>query len=283
MNETKVSLNGAVIFFTLSDDSSYGLLEAGFTQIGMSRFIPEKNTAKAALKSSMVKTFGSRRTKIDPLEGKPGYAVTRVKGDMENNVRTLDYDVEFTAEIPTNSHWFPFHDPSTGQVIEPDGADECRKRFWEELQLVPSHKVSRALVNIIEGHLGGVRLRETGGIYWIPQDSMDAWDLLSVVVESAGSNSIYKMVTAIDNDSVRALCDALTRSVESEVASMNNDIMSGDLGKRALDSRREKADELRTKVKSYEKILGMTLDGLSAQCEETDAAAVAACLSTFGS
>lgn len=283
--ECEVQMNGAVVFFTLGGDSDYDMIEVGFEHCGLSKYIPNKNTSAAALKSALVKTWGNRRMKIDSLEGKRGgFAVAQVKGDVQNDVRTLDYEVLFTTEVPSSSQFIPFFDPSTGDAIEPTKARECRGKFWDELKKVPAQKVSLALTQIIQGPLKGIRLRETGGIYWIPESSLKIWRSLSFTLSEASTrNKLYKMCTSIDVDSIEAICDALTSSVEAEMEKLTEEIISGDLKQeRAYVSRRNRAVELRAKVKDYEKIFGKTLDNLTSQCEETDVAAAAAVLATFG-
>ena len=282
-NTVEVNLSGAIVFFTLGEDSNHTVIKDGFKSIGIGHAVPDTNTALSALKSALVKTFGNRQTKIDALV-KPaqGYTVTRVKGDMENSLRTLDYSVAFTAEVPATT-FLPFHNPSTGQQVEPSGADECRTRFIDGLNRVGSHKLSRALVNLIEGQLNGISLRPTGGIYWLPEESMRLWGQVAQVVESAsGSNQVYRIRSSVDNDSIKAICAALTRQVESETEKMNEEILTGDFQQeRAFNSRRARACVLREKVQEYERVLGTTLDALQAKCEETDKQAAAACLAAF--
>ena len=138
-NTVEVNLSGAIVYFTLGEDSDHPTIKSGFDAIGLGHAIPETNTPLSALKSALVRTFGNRQTKIDALV-KPaqGYTVTRVRGEIENSLRTLDYSVAFTAEVPATTH-LPFFNPSTGQQVEPDGAGECRVRFMSNLNNVSSH------------------------------------------------------------------------------------------------------------------------------------------------
>lgn len=284
LREKEVKLNGAIVYFKLGEDSDHNLVEWGFNKLNLGGYIPNKNTSNAALRSALTKTYGSRRTKIDALDGNRGFAVAQVSGDVLNDVQTLDYEVKFCVQVPTTSHMIPFQNPKTGEIFDPPLAQDCKNRFWEEMDKVPSRNLSSSLVNIIHGPLNGICLKDTGGIYWIPETSVPVWQALSLILEQASSrNVLYKISSSIDEDSVKAICDALTSAVESELSQINDEIIGGKLKqKRAYESRRNRSVELNDKVKSYRKILGVALEDLSEQCEDSDMAACAAIFSTFG-
>ena len=93
---------------------------------------------------------------------------------------------------------------------------------------------------------------------------------------------MYNIKTVHDVDGVRAICDALSTSVKTELSTIQTEIEYGDLKKRALTSRQTRAQELRSQVADYESILGETLDALKDDCADVDAAAITTILANFG-
>ena len=58
--------------------------------------------------------------------------------------------------------------------------------------------------------------------------------------------------------------------------------MGGDIKKRAMKSRQDRAVNLRAQVAEYESILGTALDSLKERCDEADTAAATTILAAFG-
>jgi len=227
------------------------------------------------LKSALVSVYGSRRCLIRPLEGRSGYLVVQEKGDGEGNI-SLEHLPLFSVDVPTGPKGIVFSDPKTGDSVEALHATTVRNQFWDELDKVPSHKVARALVTMID-FMGGTVLRETGGIYWIPERTLPVWKKVVDVVESASpgkSNFIYALNTAMDDDCFRSVIAALTHSVSSEMERIREKVQSGNLGKKALNTQNNRAGDLRQKVESYEKMFSTTLAELKNTTEDVESAEV---------
>lgn len=270
-----VSVNGQVVFWTLGEDSNHTTLEQGLTACSLGRYCPDENTSKAALKSALVSVYGSRRCLIRPLEGRAGYLVVQEKGEGEGNI-SLSHVPLFSVDVPTGPEGIVFKNPESGETIGNHMGATVRDRFWQELDKVPSHKVARALVNIID-RISGTSLRETGGIYWIPEKTLPIWEKVVSAVESASpknSNAIYALNTAKDDDCLRAVVAGLTHSVSSEMDTIRGKIQSGKLGKKALDTQNSRAADLRLKIELYEKLFGKTLTELKDSTEDLEAAEV---------
>ena len=281
MIEKEIKLNGGVVFWSLSETTDAKSLEAGLRAIGLDRFTAEPNTPNGAVKIALTKTYGQRGVKIDALPSGDGYVVTHLKGDNQNGVNTLDYEVAFSVEYSTDKSTLIFRSPKTGMVVQPNGHVNAQAIYSHEMSTTASHKVARCLKRII-GHLNGIALRDKGGLYWLPQSKMATFGDVARVVENAGSNSVYTVRTAHDTESVRAICAALTNEVNFELGLVNADIMNPEKKKRAKKTSQARAVNLRAQVAEYESILGTALDSLKDKCDDTDAAAATAILSAFG-
>jgi hypothetical protein len=112
--------------------------------------------------------------------------------------------------------------------------------------------------------LGAVALRESGGIYYVPPSRWPEWAGLTAALEAAHpKHSCYSMPTyKLNASGARAILDSLTAEVEVEADKISRDILSGDLGVRALDTRGDKGRALLTKVEEYEGLVGERLEKL---------------------
>jgi hypothetical protein len=278
-NEKEIKLNGAVIYWSLAEDTSAVALDAGLRGLGLDTFTAEKNTPKGAVKIAVRKTYGGKSTQITEVNGK--YSVSYPVAVKTNGVDDIDYVKAFTVEHSTDGASLIFRSPTTGMVVQPNGYHNAQSVFNHEMGLCASHKVLRCLTRVLD-HLNGVTLRDRGGLYWLPQDKMATFNSVAQVIQNAGSNTVYTLTTAHDTESVRAICDALTNEVNSELDTINKNIMDPEKKKRAKKTNQTRAVNLRAQVAEYESILGTALDSLKDRCDEADTAAAVTILAAFG-
>ena len=281
MIEKEIKLNGAVVFWSLGEDTSAVDLDTGLRGLGLDAYTAEKNTALGAVKIALTKTYGGKSATIARVGGLEKYAVSYPKAVVTNGVDDIDYIKAFTVEYSTDKSVMIFRSPTTGMVVQPNGYHNAQAIYTNEMSTCARHKVARCLTRVV-GYLNGVALRDRGGLYWLPQDKMATFNAVAKVIQDAGSNSVYTVRTAHDTESVRAICDALTSEVNSELDTINADIMGGDIKKRAMKSRQDRAVNLRAQVAEYESILGTALDSLKERCDEADTAAATTILAAFG-
>src|SRR5262249_51436552 len=136
-------------------------------------------------------------------------------------------------------------------------AQDLIERFNRQLGLLTPAQVSAGLVNLL-GHLGGTRLRPTGAIYWLADDKLPVWQGAAAAVETSGvgrPNAVYLIRHEMDAGAVRAVRDAIVQDVSSRAARLQEEVLKGELGERALLAREREAQELRDKIKLYENLL----------------------------
>lgn len=127
----------------------------------------------------------------------------------------------------------------------------------------------------IVGHLGGVSMRPTGGIYWIPQRSLEMWGKVIKAVQNSGASAVYMAQTVADAESVRAVCAAIQAEVGAEVERIRNDLAEG-LTNRSGRVRSAQLSALGNRLREYESDLGTTLGDLRDALSQMEHALLAA-------
>jgi hypothetical protein len=148
----------------------------------------------------------------------------------------------------------------------PEEAQQVREAFDYYLEALETTDISGWLIAQAE-RLGAIGLREGGGIYYLPPQRMKEWrQLVDALTTVHPKHSIYMVPTVkLTQDGARAILDSLTFEIEAQVATLTSEVVSGDLGVRALDTRADKSKALLTKVTDYEELLGTKLEKLRDQ------------------
>jgi hypothetical protein len=270
MVTSSIQIGGGVIFWSLGEWTALEVLKNDFTVLGLEDFIPEARTPAACLKDALDAVYPLPKQLIRPLKTKDGFVVVEeTRGEDENQYATL-----LTARV----------DPLSLKVnVAPysyEVAQNVLEQFNKHLGLLRPAQVTGCMVKYIES-LGGTKLRPGGGMYWLADHQIDTWQQAAGAVERAGSgkpHAVYLLRTAMDADAVRAVRDAVTAEIMAEALSMHKEVLSGELGERALQHRQDAAMLLRKKVREYEEILGVGLESLKASLDKLEDAAASAAL-----
>jgi hypothetical protein len=209
---------------------------------------------------------------VRPTKEKDGFCVVEEER-REMALGGNSYQVVLTARIDFNTSfiWFDPIDDRAQKIVE---------SYNEHLGLLRSAQISSALVAILDD-LGGTRLRPTGGVYWLPESKVDAWAEIGHVIEGAGHgvvNAVYLIRHDLDADAVRAVRDAIVVEVSAEASRINQEVMEGNLGERALEHRKDQALGLRSKIELYEELLDCGLESLRKAVDETEQTVATAAL-----
>jgi len=258
MNNHNLSPTGAVIYWS-AGPTSRQLLETRLGQLGLEEFTPPQRTDAAALKSVLLDYCdGSKSQKTDKVvqsHKKPkrnGFEVV----DVERQEQANEYSHDFSALV---------HEGLV--VITRGDADQrvLQQAFNEHKALLTGAAIGQMLVEVL-AHLGGTALRPSGGVYWIPEDAVPAWQGIAAAVEESSDglkgNKVYMLRTVMDETAMRAIRDAIISEVTTEAAVLGNEIAAGNLREAGLAKRMELAKSLHGRIARYEGILGEALDVL---------------------
>lgn len=266
----KIRVDGCVVFWSLSEWSRLSTLHDGLKDIGKSAFAPEPRTPAAAIHDALKKTFPDHL--IQPLKKRDAYEVRTIeRGDDENEYRML-HTIALREENGTIKIAISPFDREIGNRLA--------SSFNDYLGMVRCSQVTQTLTGVISS-LGGTTLRPRGSIYWLPGRVMDEWNAVAEVAERAAirqSSKCYIIKHQMDGDALRAVRDAIIAEVESEVLRIETEIQSGELGDRALENRKNQANDLHDKVKLYEELLRTGLPQLHEALDRTESSAAQAAL-----
>jgi hypothetical protein len=184
-------------------------------------------------------------------QAKNGFEVMRKKRGAVQN----EYDVAFSARIES---W-------GGLIVEGEGNQTAiQAAFDRHKSQLTGAAIGKLLVDVL-ARAGGTTLRESGGVYWVPEESVQAVERMAAFVEECGEdggNRVYLLRTAMDESTVRAVRDAITAEVTKEANAIVNELKENDFGDEALTRRQLAAASLHARVSRYERILGEAMSTL---------------------
>ena len=283
MSKTEIPISGNLVGWTLSNNTDRTKIEEAWIAAGYGRFVPTANSEKSALHAALKRVWGGPRCLVRPVSGSTYAVVAEKAGDD-----SLEHDVSFIAKVPdSDSVMIRFYDEHKSRVIPPRAA-EVQAAFMAELDKLPSPRMARSLVSVLDSmHAIPFKAgRGNGGVYYLPQEHYAKWtELMDAVIaaDPGGTNSHHEMAIAMNAKTCSTVLESVTATLLKETEDMATDIAgdgsNGELGKRALKSKQSRADHLRQRVKRYESLLNTNLSALSARIEDVDSAAAMATLS----
>lgn len=254
---------GAIVYWN-GAPTDRGRLQEGLAAIGMEDYTPCQRTEAAALKMALEeyvdgvlvdrrarKADGGEKVRRDKLvepllsQKEDGFEVV----DVTRKQRGNDYVCDFRAKI------------DSGRVVISYGyasADRVQELYEVHRGTLGASAVGGALIEIAK-ELGGVTLRDSGGVYWLPTDKLAQWERVINAFETAGGNQVYMVRTVMDAKTVRAVNDAIVEEVLKASGALADEIRSGQLGEQALETRKQRAKALHSRVTEYEGILGQAM------------------------
>lgn len=250
-NTQSVSFEGGVTYWTLTSKlTQRDALLAELKLSGLEKFCPRTPTAEWCAKKAL-KKLSNRDDLVRPLEAKDGFSlVNEWRGQDENSYRhALSVKLEADGKAVFNP-----------ESLKPVGWDET---FASLRGSVPPGKMGQSLTALVY-HLGGIALRQSGGVYWLPSTSMSGWRSMARALSraSGGNSVIYVIKHKMDEASMRAVRDAVVEDVGGEVERIHKEVMNGELGKKALELRTARAKVLCMQVENYEKYVSCSLTSL---------------------
>jgi len=263
---------GVIVYWTLAESGDRDRLKSYWEAIGLGKFVPERRPNTAILRDALEEVFKGRFL-VRPLSAADGFVVVREDRGADENA----YVPVCTAKV------------LPGETAQPTlsgvGVDTVQiLAAYSRLQSqMTNQQMSSALTKVVS-HLLGTRLRPTGGFYWLPGFQLDQWKLVADGVEksSIGRATCYVLQHDLDASGVQAVVDAIANEVNSESDRIAADIFGGELGKRALESRKQEAAAMRRKVAEYESLLGASLSNLTKRLDGLDQSVAVATLTLAG-
>ena len=139
-----------------------------------------------------------------------------------------------------------------------------------------AHDVTSGFLPTVLVHLQALRLRDAGGVYFIPASALYTWRRLIEQVDACFDNGELKCaeIPAVDHASATAaILDALRTNVENAVTELEQEIetlcaemgVGATINARSIRTRQERISTLYARVQTYARITGDKLDDLNGQ------------------
>lgn len=146
--------------------------------------------------------------------------------------------------------------------------------FYRQQGMFDPSDVTGWLVVLAYKH-DAVTLRDSGGVYFIPRQSVDFWTRAADVVEavSQGNHRVFRIPAMKNSEAVAAIVDAVSAEAVQVAKRMEAELYeTGDdkLGARAIKTRQAEIEALLAKLVDYEQLLGLQLN-VRAQVEAIQA------------
>lgn len=262
---------GLVTWWTLSgnirvDTLRKAWLEAGYDEEDLPSLPGESTLLRRALLEHAHASSDRLRTMVRPLTNGE-FAVVRETLVGTADDRGVEYETLFKAWVDSDCALTDSNDETVCDAV--DILFDQARRVYESTDL------SGWFIAQVEKH-SAVGLRDRGGIYFVPQPEVQSWNTFADLITKVSSCRIYEIPAMRTERAVGAVLDAVTREAEAMVANMQDAIASGNLGTRALATKKQRCEVMEAKVAGYEALLGVKMSALQGKLEELRAATVAA-------
>lgn len=284
-NNKSVNASGAVIYWGSADaqrEAIKGMLSAA----GLSpHYLPSETSTLDAMRAAMTSLYGGQGGyRIEPLKGaRKGYGALRMEASYYRDIGSENMlTCELYATRSSETVDVRFYDEKLDEVTE-------RARLFAQIDnergRVDANKVSDMIGTILAG-LSGIRLRDRGGVWWIPAGRIDRLRDIRALLQSAvpGVN-IGIMTVQVDDDSVKAAID----SIRSEAVSVTSEVQgilvgsNGVLDSRKLTGMKARLEALTARLGEYEVSLGQALPDITGAVANCQTACLLAGMGKFDS
>lgn len=260
MRTVQITATGAVTYWT-PGKTQRRLIEPKLTALGLEAYVPAQRSDDAALKHALGE-YAAQRDKaagvkdrkriLQPLKDRSvnGYEVAVVDQDASRNDYTNDFSAKVVEGVVTVSNGWA-------------DVNELQTMYAVAKSEIPPESVGASLVQLTR-HLGALKLRESGGVYWLSEDNLPVWiSAAEAFEETCEKCKVYRQTVIVDEPGIRALRDALTDEITAETIRLATEITSG-LGTKAMEARKHALLALDDKITAYEGIFQEGLERLHA-------------------
>lgn len=282
ISDSAVEAAGVVTYWNLTKVTVTRLIKAvKMSGIGSIK-LPSATTKPAALRRALNTACGQLDALlfVRTLPGTTGeqFIVVRQREDEFDRILSTKFVIDdHGAKIP-EFHLFPDVEITVDVAALMTG---IKAMYEAEVDAFHPTEFGNWLISTIEAApFNALRLRENGGVYFVPSSARASWDSLTSSINAYASEScvFHELPTVRSEEAAFAVTAALTESINQAVATIRAELESGALKTRALTTRAEEAKSLLLRVKLYESTLGVQLDELVQLCHGLEVSVATASL-----
>lgn len=226
----KGSIIGWGITYTIHQNSvGYETLKDLITQNGLNAaWLPEPSAKKSFSRAGKVLS----RKRGDGAKNKKSYE--KIKDSFDRVVfgeLTLDVDSVNETVGGNSSGKAVFNKENKSVQVEGERADVFIEKYNEFLDVVTRADVQSFIVDTIEQEQKGVRVRPSGGAYFLPTESLEGLHNLDAVLRATGIGEVFSLPIADMKASRVETWNRFEEAMEARVAKIVEDVDK--IGKRA--------------------------------------------------
>jgi hypothetical protein len=257
---------GALTFWRLSGRTTLAALCTQWLRAGLDPDqLPQASSPKAALRAALHELEGTR-VLARPLHDRGDWVLQEEAVNDDTTAYTKRMRVRVSGD--------------DALVIEPadhPDASRLREAYRENLSTLSHANMGGWLVGLVEG-LRGVSLKDTGGVYFVPEYTMREWRQIITAVEASSGHVILEIPAVSTEKAAQAVTMALVAESEQCMRAIREHLEYGDLGVRALESKQRLCRSMQGKIGEYEAVLGVAMGRLHEQVTDLETQLVAATL-----
>jgi hypothetical protein len=252
---------GVVTWWKLSGGLNLDALTKAWSDYGLDpALLPEIPSGEVALRRAMNEQ-AEKRILVRPLtEGKLALVQEDVDGDNLSTSTLLVASVSKLGTLKVENK-AGLHQPTASRV------DKLKADFEFFSENITQQDVSGWLCKVMK-NLQAVSLRESGGIYFVPTFAMAQFTAVVSALHDASAHTVHQIPAIPTAEALDAITSAITEEAEKAVAAIEADLQGGNLGKRALETRTNLANDVEQKLAAYENLLNSRNDGLHKKLED---------------
>lgn len=278
---------GAIVYWRLSGAIELDALEDAWTGAGLDKkLLPRPTTPDRALFRALSELAGPRIL-CRPLERKKrGYAIVRETANADS---TLSYETLLQAWIDTDSNGTATLRVDAANYPDTTIAKTTLRKYAAFCGELSTGEIADWIAQRVLPSVKAVGLRDRGGIYFVPANTVDEWRSMVDVVRSVSEHRIFEIPAMRSDEAVQAILDAITGEAEEAAAEMEADLTGADatdagggLGIRSIRHRERRCEALLSKLDTYQELLGIRMDNMHKRIAELQAGLAAAALSAKG-
>jgi hypothetical protein len=285
----ELSIAGSAVYWNCAVESDREKILTELDALGHKDLAPGKRTGFAAAKRAAQLVFPGSGFHIGNLDKKGGVTIEKIvhSTDTENDYPQVAYlKIDDAGELTT-------------VVITDPGADinkriQLRESLTNEFATAKAQcgatAIGIALTKTCK-QLGGVSLRDNGGVWFVPEFSQELFRKIVAVFEGSaltGRNLVQSLTVAKTDETIRGVHESLCGGITERINEIRTEL-ARDPGKRLRKNRKDEVSRLLDQAKSYQSLLGDNLEDtkkalgeLKTQLTVEKVAAAAAVRSTPG-
>jgi hypothetical protein len=253
-SNVRVSMSGSVTFWQTRQTPAATILRniPATAPEEWAESLPRTRPASEALKAALSDLVCDNRTFVRPTKVGMGYEVVQQKPSLFGNKSEFEsLATVLVGGSDTDAPWLVFPRNYYGAIPE----ERLRVRFEEARREITAGQIGGWLTQTIR-KMGGVSLRESGGIFWVSRTEAHNLDILNKIIRDSGAGKVYTTETAIDNEAVEMVSDHILTEIRDTLQSISNDFQTKKPDARMRANRKELLERQQRRLADLTDIFG---------------------------